>query len=616
MVGSFTVIHIKRQSYHAVTMSAEQEYEDWGESFSAAEYQGRKVTLNKPFRTPNKNKKFAVYVKNSKGTVVIVRFGDPNMEIKRDDPKRRKAFRDRHNCSEKKDKTTAGYWSCRMWSNTPVNKMSSEFNKTNHTVSPTMGDCGCGDCGCEETLEAKMEDYIFLDIDGAIKKSQQIGFEGETHTSTTADGGTLYFPAKTEEEFITWYRENDPDAESELEGSYHNNSCGVGEKMQDGKCVRVAFHTDIDIKIEEVIIEASTGKQVIRISGIAFHQGVNKNGWEISRVGAGLTAQQMLGLDLTLSHPKAENGRFTRNMNGGVEEAVVGIVTEASVHDTPEGYNVRFIAEVHRSELFEALESGLWLREGYGVSIGGTGIPDSVTEHSDGITVYSFGSDFELDHLAIVHKPAYPNAKIESAEKVIITVAEDEAFNRHTPPVLEQAEEVITMTDEQIIIEASEEEVIEAPIASVTEDFASEIEALKASLAESELAVSEFKAAEEAKLEEVRTSLVSRATELGIAGHESLPSETITTLIASWEAKMIVETPKVEMKPIEAGETAPPIATSENVVSNFLNQKKLNTPEALYAKGYNVWANTWNKTYTEEGMKAPSYDEVKSKSLI
>ena len=64
---------------------------------------------------------------------------------------------------------------------------------------------------------------------------------------------------------------------------------------------------------------------------------------------------------------------------------------------------------------------------------------------------------------------------------------------------------------------------------------------------------------------------------------------------------MIVETPKVEMKPIEAGETAPPIATSENVVSNFLNQKKLNTPEALYAKGYNVWANTWNKTYTEEG---------------
>ena len=55
----------------------------------AAEYQGKKVTLNKPFRTSGGKKKFAVYTKNASGTVVIVRFGDPNMEIKRDDPKRR-----------------------------------------------------------------------------------------------------------------------------------------------------------------------------------------------------------------------------------------------------------------------------------------------------------------------------------------------------------------------------------------------------------------------------------------------------------------------------------------------------------------------------------------------
>ena len=61
------------------------------------------------------SKKFFVYVKNDKGNVVKVSFGDPNMEIKRDDPKRRAAFRARHDCANKKDKTTAGYWSCRQW---------------------------------------------------------------------------------------------------------------------------------------------------------------------------------------------------------------------------------------------------------------------------------------------------------------------------------------------------------------------------------------------------------------------------------------------------------------------------------------------------------------------
>lgn len=73
------------------------------------------VTLNKPFRTPGKKKKFAVYVKNSDGKVVIVRFGDPNMEIKRDDPERRKSFRARHSCDTATDKTTPRYWSCHQW---------------------------------------------------------------------------------------------------------------------------------------------------------------------------------------------------------------------------------------------------------------------------------------------------------------------------------------------------------------------------------------------------------------------------------------------------------------------------------------------------------------------
>lgn len=81
-----------------------------------AEYQGRSVKLNDPFRLPSGNKKkFGVYVKNSKGNVVVVKFGDPNMEIKRDDPERRKSFRARHDCANKTDKTTPGYWSCYQW---------------------------------------------------------------------------------------------------------------------------------------------------------------------------------------------------------------------------------------------------------------------------------------------------------------------------------------------------------------------------------------------------------------------------------------------------------------------------------------------------------------------
>ena len=72
-------------------------------------------TLNKPFRTPKGPKKFSVYVKNEKGNVVKVNFGDPNMEIKRDDPDRRRNFRARHNCSNPGPKTKARYWSCKMW---------------------------------------------------------------------------------------------------------------------------------------------------------------------------------------------------------------------------------------------------------------------------------------------------------------------------------------------------------------------------------------------------------------------------------------------------------------------------------------------------------------------
>jgi len=81
----------------------------------AAEYQGRKVKLGKPFRTPKGPKKFSVYVKNDKGNVVKVNFGDPNMEIKRDDPARRRSFRARHKCDTPGPRWKARYWSCKKW---------------------------------------------------------------------------------------------------------------------------------------------------------------------------------------------------------------------------------------------------------------------------------------------------------------------------------------------------------------------------------------------------------------------------------------------------------------------------------------------------------------------
>ena len=75
----------------------------------------KKVTLNKPFHTPGESKKSAVYVKNPKGNVVKVRFGDPNMTIKKDIPERRSNFRARHNCDTANDKTTPRHWSCKAW---------------------------------------------------------------------------------------------------------------------------------------------------------------------------------------------------------------------------------------------------------------------------------------------------------------------------------------------------------------------------------------------------------------------------------------------------------------------------------------------------------------------
>ena len=93
------------------------------EDINEAEYQGRKVKLNKPMR--GDVKKFKVYVKNPKGNVVKVNFGhggtsakkagEKTMQIQKDIPSRRKAFRARHNCDTPGPRHKARYWSCKAW---------------------------------------------------------------------------------------------------------------------------------------------------------------------------------------------------------------------------------------------------------------------------------------------------------------------------------------------------------------------------------------------------------------------------------------------------------------------------------------------------------------------
>jgi hypothetical protein len=69
---------------------------------------------NQPKRDVQSGKQYSVAAKEG-DTVRLVRFGDPNMENRSDEPDRRRAFRSRHSCDEKKSKLTPGYWSCKMW---------------------------------------------------------------------------------------------------------------------------------------------------------------------------------------------------------------------------------------------------------------------------------------------------------------------------------------------------------------------------------------------------------------------------------------------------------------------------------------------------------------------
>lgn len=109
--------------------------EDWD-----CETEAEKKTLNKPFRLPKgSKKKFGVYVKNDKGNVVKVTFGDPNMEIKRDDPERRKSFRARHQCDTNPGpKWKARYWSCKQWRSSKKVEAELESDASLLEINPSL----------------------------------------------------------------------------------------------------------------------------------------------------------------------------------------------------------------------------------------------------------------------------------------------------------------------------------------------------------------------------------------------------------------------------------------------------------------------------------------------
>ena len=773
-------------------------YEDWGEvDVTAAEYQGRKVTLNKPFRTPGANKKFGVYTKNESGNVVLVRFGDPNMEIKRDDPKRRKAFRDRHNCDNPGPKHKARYWSCRQWrggskveaeegcgcnmnieaqdprstpapkkdrikgspknkpgsakpggkvtfsesvTNSLKNKVKEHNAKSDRKVTlgmlkavyrrgagaystshrPGISRAAwsmarvnaflrlvksgkpsnpkykqdndllpsshprkskkasfepCESCGSEgecaeagECLNANVEAALpkptgeetheeFMDrCMGDSKMVDEFGNPRQRAAVCMTQHKGHKFPAtgyhddeenkkktmarvirryaaeptpkstETHQEYMDrctamgyskeecmkaheghkFKDQDDAHTEEDHKGAGYGmkkkkyaKECKPGEKLVDGECKRVYATIDLEMEDVEAIVEASTGETVIEIRGVAFHEGMNKNKWELTLEGAKNVVQQMIGADVTLNHPKpnTKEAGFSRNTEG-LDESTVGVIKSAQLYSTVAGgYEVRYVAHITTPEMFETMESGLYLRDDYGVSIGGSGIPVAATE--DGIT---FGEDFTFDHLALVYRPAYQRANIESIEKIEKEAKAEATFISHSESAEVSKDLVNDMSDENITPEI---------------DYEAQIESLKADLVLASSRVAEFEAAEEARAEDARMALVERATEIGMSGHEDLQPETLENLIASWEASH-PEPAEVEMKPVDespAEMEAPVVASEEErpVVANYLNGKLVESDEGIYARAYNAWASAWNGTLAgdEGNMRAKTYEEIK-----
>lgn len=191
-----------------------------------AQYQGRTVELNKPFRTPGESKKFAVYVKDG-DSVKIVRFGDPDMEIRRDDEQARASFRARHKCDQQTDKTTAAYWSCRMWDK-------------DMSVSDVLG-------------KRQIDDDIFTIDREAQARSIELGLEGDIHVHETADGQATYMPGESHEAYL-----EQMEFLSNLLNEEEMDEEDDDEEEEEGR-----IHIEITIKSDGEVIEKQEDQRIV-----------------------------------------------------------------------------------------------------------------------------------------------------------------------------------------------------------------------------------------------------------------------------------------------------------------------------------------------------------------
>jgi len=151
-----------------VDVSEGEETNEYGDKIEIYEEEKKKVKLNKIMK--GDVKKYKVYVKNDKGNVVKVNFGDPNMEIKRDDPERRKNFRARHNCDNPGPKWKARYWACRTWSSKSVTSMLKEQSELTEGKNKAKNPKKWSDCIAQ--AKKKFDVYPCVPLDSlAITKT-------------------------------------------------------------------------------------------------------------------------------------------------------------------------------------------------------------------------------------------------------------------------------------------------------------------------------------------------------------------------------------------------------------------------------------------------------------
>lgn len=203
-----------------------------------AEYQGRKVPINKPFRLPKgSSKKFGVYVKDG-GKVKRVTFGDPNMEIRRDDPDARANFRSRHSCDTATDKTSARYWSCRMWD---ANASVGDMLKTERELYLTKAEF-------MEIAKRQVNDDCFTNAYEAVARSVDLGLGGRVHVHSSTDGQAIFMPGSTHDEYLAHiYQQVPAFLDDEVEGDMYE------DEMEPEPASRDRFREAIMAIIETVM---------------------------------------------------------------------------------------------------------------------------------------------------------------------------------------------------------------------------------------------------------------------------------------------------------------------------------------------------------------------------